>query len=368
MLRHQIGMIVVHEHLGIPDTLHHVPVQPDFPVRAQVRNIRENVDHHRNQDEKHHAPQKRRDHAAGELNCQIRALLRRMPLRKPVLVIQGQDPAEKQHGQANGPIAANPLGGDGHSHEQAGQGQLRQEFGHGCPPKIPPHPPDHEQEHQHHEQDRERVNGGNPGLRKVHAVKGQQALGQARPPGTAQNLQGQQIDHRQHQDTCQRAGKAPGKGGHPHGPDAEAHEHFSQRRMRRLIRGQTVGMLIPGPRMIDLIKVHAVLVRRLQGHRVRLINEGVRIRRPALPGAGDRSPNGRQNLAVFIHGRHLPQGGACAVKYQFNVSSGEGEHIAAGARGPPIFIQGRPAHGLPLEALAPVKIGHDPFFRRHFVR
>ena len=142
--------------------------------------------------------------------------------------------------------------------------------------------PVQKQVHEQDEQRREAVDGRNARLRQVHEVARQQRR-TAQGHAVIAEHPAQQVPHqRQHGHTEQRTHAAPAEWRHAEDRDAEREDLLAERRVRHLIRVHAAQMLIGRARVVDLVKIRAVVVRGRCRHGVRLVAEGARVR-----GAGD---------------------------------------------------------------------------------
>ena len=250
---------------------------------GKIRDIGQDVDGCRHQDEEQHAPHAEGYHAApccippqdehflfgaGQLFC--RGENRRGTVR------HAQVPytcPEEQHGQPGSGIHANPLAGNAAAHEQSAQGQVRQQFLQRLSNNVPLHKPRHEQIFQHDEQNREAVDGGNACLGQVHAVQGHDGHGRKGHIRALGQLFAKQIQGRQHQDAHQRPGKAPPEGRHAEDGDKPAHDDLAQRRMAGFIGRLAVKMLVGGAGVIDFVEIGAVVPAWLALQRVLFVKQ-----------------------------------------------------------------------------------------------
>ena len=108
----------------------------------------------------------------------------------------------------------------------------------------------------------------------MHEVKRQQRR-TAQGHAVVAEHAAQQIPHqRQHGYTKQRTHAAPAEWRHAEDRDAEREDLLAERRVRHLIRVHAAQMLIGRARVVDLVKIRAVVVRGRGRHGVRLVAEG----------------------------------------------------------------------------------------------
>ena len=125
--------------------------------------------------------------------------------------------------------------------------------------------------------------------------------------------------------------------------------------MRRLVGVQRMGMLITRARMIDLVKIHTVIIGGLFRHSILLIDQERSIRSAAFQRALGLCAHRLDDTAFPVYGRNLPQRGTRALKRHPHITPGERQHAAGHAGNLPIRIIGRCAHSQPFEALTPVE-------------
>ena len=142
--------------------------------------------------------------------------------------------------------------------------------------------PVQKQVHEQDEQRRKAVDRRNARLCQVHEVKRQQCRAAQGHAVVAEHA-AQQVPHqRQHGHAEQRTHAAPAEWRHAEDRDAEREDLLAERWVRDFIRIHAAQMLVGRARVVDLVKIRAVVVRGRGGHGVRFVTEGVRVR-----GAGD---------------------------------------------------------------------------------
>ena len=112
--------------------------------------------------------------------------------------------------------------------------------------------------HQYYKKGDVHVNGGDPGLYKVHEIKSKQHTGQRCQRSAPGKLPGEQIDQWHHGNAEQGARNTPAKGIHAKEGNACGDEDLPKGRMRVLICGHVMQEFICGPAMVDFVKIHAV--------------------------------------------------------------------------------------------------------------
>ena len=138
--------------------------------------------------------------------------------------------------------------------------------------------PVQKQVHEQDEQRREAVDGRDARLRQVHEVARQQRR-TAQGHAVVAKHPAQQVPHqRQHGHAEERAHAAPAEWRHAEEHDAEREDLLAERRVRDFIRIHAAQLLVGRARVVDLVKIRAVVVRGRGGHGVRFVTEGVRVR------------------------------------------------------------------------------------------
>ena len=219
------------------------------------------IDHARHEHEKHEA----------EANVAQQAARIPAAVTGPVRLHAGKDPVQRpEHAEARPGIETRPLRGRADAERDAAGGEMAQ------PPlrEVPVQKQVHEQD----EQCRKAVDGCDARLRQVHEVERQQRRA-AQGHAVVAKHPAQQVPHqRQHGRAEERAHKAPAERRHAEEHDAEREDLLAERRVRDFIRIHAAQLLVGRARVVDLIKIRAVVVRGRGGHGVRFVTEGVRIR------------------------------------------------------------------------------------------
>ena len=139
----------------------------------------------------------------------------------------------------------------------------------------------------------------------MHEVKRQQRRAAQGHAVVAEHA-AQQVPHqRQHGHTEERTHAAPAERRHAEEPNAEREDLLAERRVRDFIRIHAAQMLVGRARVVDLVKIRAVVVRGRGRHGVRLVAEGARVR-----GAGDGAHADAVTLQVIE--RELAELHVCA--------------------------------------------------------
>ena len=239
-------------------------------ARRAVGVVARVVDHARHEHEKHKAEadvaqQPARIAAAVAVTVRLHAL--KHPVQRP------------EHAEARPGIQTRPLRGRAHAERNAAGGEMAQL----TLRKVPVQKQVHEQD----EQRRKAVDRRNARLRQVHEVKCQQCRA-AQGHAVVAEHPAQQVPHqRQHGHTEERTHAAPAEWRHTEERDAEREDLLAERRVRHLIRVHAAQMLIGRARVVDLVKIRAVVVRGRCRHGVRLVAEGARSRGPCDLAHGD---------------------------------------------------------------------------------
>ena len=234
-------------------------------ARRAVGVVARVIDHARHEHEKHEAEADVRDqpaHIAAAVAVTVRLYALKHPVQRP------------EHAEARPGIQTRPLRGRAHAERNAAGGEMAQ-------PALC-EVPVQKQVHEQDEQRRKAVDCRNARLRQVHEVKRQQRR-TAQGHAVVAEHPAQQVPHqRQHGHAEERAHAAPAEWRHAEERDAEREDLLAERRVRDFIRIHAAQVLIGRARVVDLVKIRAVVVRGRGGHGVRFVTEGVRVR-----GAGD---------------------------------------------------------------------------------
>ena len=126
-------------------------------------------------------------------------------------------------------------------------------------------------------------------------------------------------------------------------------------------------MLVARAGVVDIVKVHAVVIGRLVRHGVLLVDQRRGVRPAPLQRAAGRGRHGRDHLSAAVHRADLPPRRGRAIERHPNVSPGEGQHAARRAGDDAVLVGDRRAHGQPLEALAAVEERRRLIGKRHAV-
>ena len=165
--------------------------------------------------------------------------------------------------------------------------------------------PVQKQVHEQDEQRREAVDGRDARLRQVHEVARQQRRAAPRHAVVAEHP-AQQVPHQwQHGHAEERAHAAPAEWRHAEERDAEREDLLAERRVRDFIRIHAAQVLVGRARVVDLIKIRAVVVCGRYGHGVRFVTERVR-----AGGAGNIAH--ADALALQVVERELAELHVCA--------------------------------------------------------
>ena len=231
-------------------------------ARRAVGVIARVIDHARHEHEKHEA----------EADVAEQAVRIPAAVTVPVRLYTGKDPVQRpEHAEARPGIETRPLRGRADAERDAAGGEVAQ------PPlrEVPVQKQVHEQD----EKCRKAVDRRNARLRQVHEVERQQRRA-AQGHAVVAEHPAQQIPHqRQHGHAEERAHEAPAERRHAEEHDAEREDLLAERRVRDFIRIHAAQVLIGRARVVDLIKIRAVVVRGRGGHGVRFVAERVRARR-----------------------------------------------------------------------------------------
>ena len=175
-------VVIVHILLHPDDLLQEVP-QGEFPIACHLRNVAEQINCHRYQNEKHHAPQAQPNQPRQRFPA---APYERLPLILAQTACRGQQllglirqanmppagPAE-QYRQPGTGIQPDPLAGNPQANGYTAPGEVG-EHGFHASHQVPLHKAKHKEEAHHDKQHRKAVNGGNARLGQMHAVQRQQ--------------------------------------------------------------------------------------------------------------------------------------------------------------------------------------------------
>ena len=329
MIHPESGLAVIPEHskLGLPYGVQIIPEGMNLRIVCHIRQVAEQIDGSRNNDEEENTPQGDPEQAcdnpvAGTAVRQqpVRLFLREAGrLQKPVCFRPKPDMADSVPGiqqcQAETGVDPDPFAGDGQAHKQPAECQRNDRTAEGFHGDIGLQIPQHEEIRENDEQNGIAVDGRDLRLGQVHAVQGHQDTCDGCRECLFGQLLRQEIDARQHQDSGHRTGETPAERCHAEQGDAPADEHLSERRMGGFIRNTALGEFIAGPRVVDFIKIGAVPPGRLgfpgdfrsvsEQHRnslqgIRLVNQRRRIRiQYGIRAAAGMGRNGRLNGVPF---------------------------------------------------------------------
>ena len=343
-------VVVEHMHLRAP---HALKAQP--AGRFHIPVIREIVDRNRHGNEHDHAEQAGNDRILPEFFARAVVFLALIAFFKcaDVLDIAADERREEQHRQPRACVDADPLAGNAKPHEQAAQSQRNQRLPEIVGIEVHLAVSEHEQIHEQYEEHAIGIDRGDARLRKVHRIEREQQHANRRIARLFEQLLDEQIHDRQHEHAEQRPHKAPAERRHAEQLDAQHDEHLAQRRVRRLVGIHVVRELITRARVIDLVEIGAVIIARMLGHGVLLVDQQMRVLSAFRVRAFARNAGNRQYSAVFIEERHLMQhqsgllGGDADIARRLEriatLKRGELAVIAAFLRGIP-----QPAEDLPL--------------------
>ena len=293
------AVIGIHEILIVPEGIPHVGNSVFRGLGGFVRiigKVRKKVNGKRNNYEKQHAPEQGRKRIAVK-NADACALLLRAILHGlAVFMIARDQRAEEQHRKAASRIDADPLACRADAKEQTGQRKRPQRFFEPVHEKIHRDILVHEIVHQQNEKHRVYINGGNAGLCKVHEIKGKQSRQHKGIFRFPEHALSKCVQHRQHGNANQRTDDAPAEGIHAKDRNAQRNEELSQRRVGVFIGLEPVQMLIGSTRMVQLVKVHAVVA----GGRIR--NGILLVQKTGLRALGIQDAGGNQASLIVKEG------------------------------------------------------------------
>ena len=288
MRRLQPAVVAEHELLIAPEGRKRIGKAVSL-ARARlvqiVRQVGPEIDEERHQQEEQAAPQEREQHVL-PVGLHALALLRRTGQHRaapaaardgehaPPLQPARDERAEEQHRQPGAGVEARPLARRAEAEEQPRERERPQRFPEPVHKEVHRDVLVHEVVHQQDEEHGVHVDGGDARLREVHEVHRKQRRAEERILALFEQALAEQVQHRQHRHAHERAHDAPAERVHAEDGDAHGDDELAQRRMRVLIRREAVQVLVGRAGMVELVKIHAVVVRRRVRHGVLLVEQG----------------------------------------------------------------------------------------------
>ena len=269
----QPAVVGEHGHLIAPE------IPQTVPRQAQHRQKGRPVQRRRHQQKEHAARQQ--DFAQSPLHPHP---LPRLGQR----AVRGNNVPQKQHQQPHRAISGIPFGRYTQPQPHAGDGQRPQQAEKGRVQQIPLPEAQHPVEHQQGEEHGIGINGGNPRLREVHEIEGEQEHRQKRPQAGAGQLFSHVVEKRQHGHPEQGPHKPPAKRVHAEQGDARRDQQLAQGGVGVLVRLGPQQVLVGRAGVVHLVKIHGIVPGGRIRHPLRLVAQGLGPLPAVLDGIGDR--------------------------------------------------------------------------------